>query len=30
LLVRIGRTIYVVDFKFGVGVRVLALYPDGD
>ena len=21
---------YVVDFKFGCGVRVLALYPDGD
>jgi len=30
LLVRIGRTIYVNDFKFGVGVRVLALSPDGD
>jgi len=30
LLVRIGRTIYVIDFKFGVGVRVLALTPDGD
>jgi Protein of unknown function (DUF2800) len=30
LLVRIGRTIHVVDFKFGVGVRVLALSPDGD
>jgi Protein of unknown function (DUF2800) len=30
LLVRIGDTIYVVDFKFGVGVRVLALYPDDD
>ena len=30
LLVRIGRTIYVIDFKFGAGVRVLALYPDGD
>jgi hypothetical protein len=29
LLVRIGRTIYVIDFKFGVGVRVLALFPDG-
>src|SRR6516225_7723046 len=29
LLVRIGRTIYVIDFKFGVGVRVLALSPDG-
>jgi hypothetical protein len=30
LLLRIGRTIHVIDFKFGVGVRVLALYPDGD
>jgi hypothetical protein len=30
LLVRIGRTIHVIDFKFGVGVRVLALTPDGD
>jgi Protein of unknown function (DUF2800) len=30
LLIRIGRTIYVIDFKFGVGVRVLALTPDGD
>jgi hypothetical protein len=30
LVVRIGRTIHVVDFKFGAGVRVLALYPDGD
>jgi hypothetical protein len=30
LIVRIGRTIEVVDFKFGAGVRVLALYPDGD
>jgi hypothetical protein len=30
LLVRIGRTVYVIDFKFGVGVRVLGLYPDGD
>jgi hypothetical protein len=30
LLVRIGGTVYVIDFKFGVGVRVLALYPDGD
>jgi hypothetical protein len=28
LLVRIGRTIHVVDYKFGSGVRVLALYPD--
>src|SRR6516165_8041382 len=30
LLVRIDRTIHVIDFKFGVGVRVLALSPDGD
>jgi len=30
LLIRIGRTIYVIDFKFGVGVRVLALAPNGD
>jgi hypothetical protein len=30
LVVRIGATLYIVDFKFGVGVRVLALYPDGD
>jgi hypothetical protein len=30
LLVRIGDTIFIIDFKFGSGVRVLALYPDGD
>src|SRR5262249_8765834 len=30
LIVRIGTTIHVIDFKFGAGVRVLALYPDGD
>jgi hypothetical protein len=30
LLVRINRTIHVIDFKFGVGVRVCALSPDGD
>jgi Protein of unknown function (DUF2800) len=30
LIVRIGNTIYIIDFKFGSGVRVLALYPDGD
>jgi hypothetical protein len=30
LLIRIGNTIHVIDFKFGVGVRVLALYPDRD
>jgi hypothetical protein len=29
LLVRIGNVAYVIDAKFGVGVRVLALYPDG-
>jgi hypothetical protein len=30
LIVRIGGTVHVIDFKFGSGVRVLALYPDGD
>src|SRR5215831_11082238 len=30
LLIRIGRTIYVIDFKFGSGVLVRALAPDGD
>jgi hypothetical protein len=30
LLIRIGNTIYLIDYKFGAGVRVLALYPDGD
>jgi Protein of unknown function (DUF2800) len=30
LIVRIGRAVHVVDYKFGTGVRVLALYPDGD
>jgi len=30
LLVRINSTIHVIDFKFGTGVRVLALAPDGD
>jgi hypothetical protein len=30
LLVRIDRTVHVVDFKYGAGIRVLALYPDGD
>jgi hypothetical protein len=30
LIVRVENRIYVVDFKFGSGVRVLALYPDGD
>jgi Protein of unknown function (DUF2800) len=30
LLVRIGRTLHVIDFKFGAGVLVRALSPDGD
>jgi hypothetical protein len=30
LLVRIGSTVHVIDFKTGAGVRVLALYPDGN
>ena len=30
LVVRIGDTIHEVDLKFGAGVRVRALYPDGD
>ena len=30
LIIRTGSTIYVIDFKFGSGVRVLALYPDSD
>ena len=30
LIVRIGSAIHVIDFKFGTGVRVLALYADGD
>jgi hypothetical protein len=30
LIVRIGDTIHVVDFKFGAGVRVLALSPADD
>jgi hypothetical protein len=30
LLVRVGRAVHVIDFKFGTGVRVLALRPDGD
>ena len=29
LLVRIGSAVHVIDFKFGTGVRVLALYPVG-
>ena len=30
LIVRIGNVVHVIDFKFGQGVRVLALYPEGD
>jgi len=30
LIVRIGATVHIVDFKFGAGVRVLAFHPDGD
>ena len=30
LIIRIGGTIHVIDLKFGAGVRVLALTPDGD
>ena len=30
LIVRVGSTIHVIDFKFGSGVRVLAVYPEGD
>jgi Protein of unknown function (DUF2800) len=30
LIIRIGTRIYLLDFKFGIGVKVLALYPDGD
>src|SRR5262249_48042564 len=30
LLIRIGAILHVIDLKFGAGVRVLALYPDGD
>src|SRR5215472_5640705 len=30
LLIRIGGAIYVIDFKFGSGVLVRALVPDGD
>jgi hypothetical protein len=30
LIVRIGSIIHVIDLKFGAGVRVLAVYPDGD
>jgi hypothetical protein len=30
LVIRTGRTLHVIDFKFGQGVRVRAIYPDGD
>jgi hypothetical protein len=30
LIARIDDTIHIEDFKFGLGIRVLALYPDGD
>jgi hypothetical protein len=30
LIVRIGRTVHVIDLKFGAGVRVLALSPADD
>jgi hypothetical protein len=30
LIIRIGDTIRIIDFKFGTGVLVRALYPDGD
>jgi Protein of unknown function (DUF2800) len=30
LIVRIGNVIHIIDFKFGSGVRFLALHPDGD
>jgi hypothetical protein len=30
LLVRTGSVAYIIDAKFGAGVRVLALYPDSD
>jgi len=30
LIIRIGVILHIIDFKFGVGIRVLALYPDGD
>ena len=30
LIGRISNTAYIVDYKFGQGVRVLAIYPDGD
>jgi hypothetical protein len=30
LVIRVGDTIHVIDLKFGIGVRVLALTPDGN
>jgi hypothetical protein len=30
LIIRSGAVLHIIDFKFGVGVRVLALYPEGD
>ena len=30
LIVRISSTIYLIDYKFGAGVPVRAIYPDGD
>ena len=30
LIIRIGNTIHLIDHKFGSGVRVTALIPDGD
>jgi hypothetical protein len=30
LIARVDNTIYVIDFKFGAGVRVTAVYADGD
>jgi Protein of unknown function (DUF2800) len=30
LIIRIGNTIHVIDFKFGAGVLVRAFHPDGD
>src|SRR5262245_953603 len=30
LLARVGNTVHVIDYKFGAGMRVLAIQPDGD
>jgi hypothetical protein len=30
LIVRIGNIIHIIDYKFGTGVRIVALRPDGD